>query len=510
MSIVRLVSLVSLLALLGCIGSFCEYNATTSRGLFSLDAAVSNRLRKQTKPSWAEPTEEFGSSSSTNTSSSRYISPLEEFDIDNITASLPAPLSVIEQYKAWHSQEALERDPHNRTFMVAYYQAPLSVGNYLHYFTSAFYWGILTNRTILWKYMDKQTCLKMYHDFDEPFHKKRCLVAGATQADSDNILTRAPWIASYDEWKDKLNLPMTHHMDRMHTQWFRGSKRIDGRKTLLKIISSEFVDTYYQNKLVVDIHPWAFLRMDYHYWMPDLVDLQLETSYAREAVAKLGAWGSEFLFGLLWRYSFDYAAPIRNSVERHADFIQETLDDSTLTFAMHSRHIHSSDKGCNTTLERNAVKEILQQHSKSNMSAIAIVQGRKPTPCQITLLSDRICTIDRTKEWLEGFLGCKAVTAQHDAVDATFSEHGPFSGAGFFRDMLLAGLTARDGMIGSLETSDGFRWRSSSELIEESIAYYRTMRFFKAGNDPTALRTMYWSTIERGNRIFGRVSDTAR
>ena len=153
---------------------------------------------------------------------SLYISPLDEFQIQYASIKeLPNPFRILEQYKAWHSHEALERDPNNRRFIVAYYQCPVSAGNWLHYFTSAMYWGILTNRTVLWTYADVDTCEQLVEDFRNPFSPRRCHVNGTTQSDCETMLVRAPWIPAYEEWNVRLRLPATHHMERRHTQWFR-------------------------------------------------------------------------------------------------------------------------------------------------------------------------------------------------------------------------------------------------------------------------------------------------
>ena len=267
--------------------------------------------------------------------------------------------------------------------------------------------------------------------------------------------------------------------------------------TQQKLESSEFVDIIYNNQLVVDIHPWAFLRMDYHYWMEEFQHMQLGTRYARETVQTLGEWGSQFLFGLLWRYSFDFSVPVRDSVLANPA-VRDSDHDEKLTVAMHSRHTYPNDAGCNISQEQDGMREILQQFQSQQ----ALADGQA-IPCQVTLLSDRTCTIDSMKEWLDQELGCESVMAQHDTVDAVFSEHGPFSGAGFFQDMMMAGLTVRDGMIGSLEPSDGNRWRSSSELVEEAIAYHRTMHYFKSGHDPKNLPSMFFSTVIRDIPTFG-------
>jgi hypothetical protein len=157
----------------------------------------------------------------TSKTETEYRSPLEEFPMQSQDAPLPNVLEVIEQYKQQHSVDALRNDPmiDQRKFIVATYSCPTSAGNWLHYFTSHFFWGILTNRTILWKYADYDTCMGIRADHRYPFNMKRCNVTGVA-ADCGRLLTRAPWIASFDEWKEKLKLPDTYHIAKHHTQWF--------------------------------------------------------------------------------------------------------------------------------------------------------------------------------------------------------------------------------------------------------------------------------------------------
>ena len=82
-------------------------------------------------------------------------------------------------------------------------------------------------------------------------------------------------------------------------------------------------------------------------------------------------------------------------------------------------------------------------------------------------------------------------------ANSVFKEHGPFSGSGFFQDMLLAGMTVQDAMIGSLEPTDGHRWRSSSELIEEQITYYRDMNNWQRGRNPQSMPELVECTLNR-------------
>jgi hypothetical protein len=109
---------------------------------------------------------------------------------------LPVPLQVVEQYKRWHSVDNLIRnDTVGRKYAMAFYRCPMEAGNRMHHFFNDFFWAILTNRTILWKYYDRETCLK----YGRHYSKGTCLTAN-TVDDCAEILLRAPWIPSYDEW----------------------------------------------------------------------------------------------------------------------------------------------------------------------------------------------------------------------------------------------------------------------------------------------------------------------
>ena len=190
-------------------GDAADYSSSRVTTTAAATAAASDSKQQQPEPSrlitaWPN----------------RHVSPLEKFQIKyNSLDDLPQPLRLLEQYKAWHSHEALERDPFHRRYMVAYYQCPVSAGNWLHYLTSTMYWSILTNRTLLWKYADEATCLDLF-DHKQPVANRRCLVANATLQDCNSMIVRAPWIPAYDEWKDRLGLPRTRRLDRTHTQWF--------------------------------------------------------------------------------------------------------------------------------------------------------------------------------------------------------------------------------------------------------------------------------------------------
>jgi hypothetical protein len=114
------------------------------------------------------------------------------------------PLKVFQQYQKWHSAESLEKSPHNRTFAVGYYSCPLEAGNRLHYFFNGLLWAVVTNRTYLWKYFDRETCLASPKR-PGGSHLFNCNATNRVE-DCDTILERAAWLPSYDEWAPKLSL----------------------------------------------------------------------------------------------------------------------------------------------------------------------------------------------------------------------------------------------------------------------------------------------------------------
>ena len=61
--------------------------------------------------------------------------------VDTKLSNLPKPLQVLQQYKAWHSLQALqEHHRDHRRFSLAHYSCPMQAGNRLLHFTnSAFF-----------------------------------------------------------------------------------------------------------------------------------------------------------------------------------------------------------------------------------------------------------------------------------------------------------------------------------------------------------------------------------
>ena len=114
------------------------------------------------------------------------------------------PLAVFRvwnEYKQQHSVEQLRRElvqddtsTYDRRFAVAFYNCPFQAGNRMHHWMNSILWAVMTNRTILWKYFDKETCSEFGYP-SLPFCK-----AANQEEDCRKVLRRPSWIASYDEW----------------------------------------------------------------------------------------------------------------------------------------------------------------------------------------------------------------------------------------------------------------------------------------------------------------------
>jgi len=59
-------------------------------------------------------------------------------------AQLPLPLQVIEQYKRWHSVDAIRRQPHNRTYVKGIIACPYRAGNFVHFMLSDLIFAVMT------------------------------------------------------------------------------------------------------------------------------------------------------------------------------------------------------------------------------------------------------------------------------------------------------------------------------------------------------------------------------
>ena len=127
----------------------------------------------------------------------------------NIKHHNSIPLEILNTYKTFHSHEVLineyesQNGIYDRTFVVGFYSCPNLAGNRLHEFFNSMILAVAHNYTILWKFYDTSTCRAT----GQGRPKLWCDRIVNTIEICDELVSRAPWLASYDEWAEKLDLP---------------------------------------------------------------------------------------------------------------------------------------------------------------------------------------------------------------------------------------------------------------------------------------------------------------
>jgi hypothetical protein len=398
----------------------------------------------------------------------------------NSLKDLPLPLQVVEQYKRWHSVDNLLRnDTFGRKYAIAFYQCPLQAGNRMHHFFNDFLWAILTNRTMLWKYYDRESCLR----YGRKLYGMAICRAANTADDCGEVLLRAPWIPSYDEWSPKLNLsePYEFAFHSTHPKIFKND-RFPWKEGDEKLYGADDGEKYPYQVAVFAQNRFKFNLLE----QEKIQNEMLYTIHGRECAKNLYALGTDFLFGMLHRSSFDFSNPIRASSEIMLD------NRDAVSVAVHSRHIYEYVDGC-----------IIDRETKCMQQILDIAGGDS---VNVRLMSDRECTITHLTTWLNS-RNISVAVAQHAEYKNATSEHGPFAGAGYYHDLALVS-TARSAIVAMR--------RSSSDLLLELVVFNHKMDAWRAGEDVTAsnvyfcyMNYQYNSTASPRQRSAGAVAVTS-
>jgi hypothetical protein len=417
----------------------------------------------------------------------------------NITNDrIPLPLQVLQRYIRQHSVEAIQRDlmkssmdqqqQDERYYAIAFYQCPLQAGNRLHHFWNGLLWSILTNRTVLWKYWDRETCLGYYTD--DNYYKTVICENANTVNDCAHVLQRAPWMMSYDDWKMQQQEPLQQYQEPFVIPYHATitGRHNNNRKVPLP---DNYQDDYgvdllskYPQRVVV----WPMCHFPFTILAEDTTirNLLLQTTDARTMVDQLYSLGADFMFGMLHKYTFEWAEPIRTALARnHVRAGTDHNNDSEYyTVALHSRHRYAGLDGCNIDRETTCLKEIVDQKERD------INHHHKPI--RVSIMSDRPCTVSSLTAWLQNH-NMSALTAAHKEVSPDYvAEHGPFAGDGFFVDMALVSATTRDAFVGMR--------RTSSDLVRELVAFERIMEATEQNVPVDKLRTCTMANEEDPNK----------
>lgn len=402
-------------------------------------------------------------------SSNDYRSILDEYPpLNRDPSDLPIPLKILQEYKRQHSLESLKQSPGCRKYLVASYRCPISAGNRLHEFANSFFWAVVLNRTLLYKYLDEPYCRLLSEKYVHAYDSGQC-TQNSSIVDCDSILDRAPWIPSYDEWRTRLDLAPPYYMK---VQDFGPQSHFQ--------LSPVGIDVAYHRPQVLVIRPVS-RRFDEFSREPRSRPLKLKLNSTLERVDALFSLGHRFLFGLLFRSAFDFRKQIRPTQHSPTGLQRVNLGMQPISIALHSRHVHEEDSGCNVTQEIKCLHNVWRQLPP---------RRRAQVPCTIALLSDRRCTLSSLQTHLaenENGMRCAIVVADHEEGTGAYAEHGPFAGAGFFQDLAVASSIARTAVIGSSQPPHYNTWRTSSEILEELIEYHRFMAAWQEGRDVSSV-----------------------
>lgn len=348
------------------------------------------------------------------------------------------PDQVFLEWKQAHSVDALRSNPHNRTFMIADYSCPREAGNKFHDFTSAMLQAIATNRTVLWRY-------RLYNRW------KR--VGENSMEECERILDRAAWIPSYDEWSKELNLSQPYEMPR-YTDFPEIVEDVSSNQVIvpgiLRGVERKF--DVWQGLLFMEKNGTAtYLSQTYNI-----------NIFEDERIPKLYSQGIAYLYGMLFWESFsmtkDFLATVRNELDTSKPYVRQLGEapKETYTIGLHSRHASHDNAGYDVHKEIQCLDWLISKRQNDTV------------PCAVFIMSDRPATIQNITNYLRRTTNCDAISVSSDPSSqrnlSEIGEHGPFAGAGFFRDLAVASQ-ARSAFTGSP--------RSSSALLLEFIEYKR-------------------------------------
>ena len=396
---------------------------------------------------------------------------------------------VLKRYMMMHSVEQLEQecptrvrehgsleidcpDLARRRFAIGFFSCPQQAGNRIHHFLSAMAWAIATNRTLLWKYYDYDTCRQVGEGYD-----RRICTRTGTRESCEEHLNLAPWIPSYDSWSIvsgkwaeasfwSTHYPPAENETRRKHPWREEDRKQAGIDTderrLLdfgQLLGQDFRDL------------WSRQTRNY------LLHTKEARNIARQLLGKANIMlGGDYLYGMLFNASFSFSDSLRSTSEPTSHLEEEA------TFAIHSRHTSTKDDGSIVTREVQCLHNMLLDAQRR--------------PCRVYVMSDRPKAVRRISDAVKE-MGCNTTTAKHmkNEIKRSFSlEHGPFAGAGLFHDLAIASQ-ARHGLVGTR--------RSSTMLLAELIAFGKVTDAIERGDDQPYVFCDYENDCSCTNVVSG-------
>ena len=383
---------------------------------------------------------------------------IRETEVD---VQLSPPENVFLAYIKRHSAEAIRKEKpeqfQKRKFAIAYYSCPHQLGNRFFHFMNNVLWAVITNRTILYKYLDTATCQKLKDAQPSLYLDDAICNAANLVEDCDKILERTPWLPSFEEFGDETW--DIHRIDFWQTHWFRMSERwirsrypfdeaVHTNMTKVDLIDSKLVEFPALTNVETAQLTSRFTRQEL-----------LVTTDGRVTARKLANLGLRFVYGMFFAEMFRLRKQESEVVKSYYPTQKGNLN--MFSIALHSRHKHVKQKGRNIQNEKDCLTKVM-------------VNRPLEASCQVCAMSDRPLALQKLEEWLESEHGCKLIHVEHSESVKSFSvEHGPNAGAGFAREL---DVCHRYGTHAVVTTSTG-SGASSSALLEALVDYNTNKKY---------------------------------
>jgi hypothetical protein len=340
------------------------------------------------------------------------------------------PIQVIKQYTEWHSTPSTT---HQTKYAIVNYACPTSrMGEEagLERFFNDMIWSIVTNRTILWRYIEPEPC-----------EGASCELHVPLVSDCDTLLRRPDWIQAYDQ--------TVLNSEPVHLYLAKSDEPLDtARKLRWSGKAADIVD------IEVVVFPVLTRKRLQDYLHSDIgKSWLLTTAWSRRAANLLYEQSSQFLCGALL-YTFLEMLPIIKVDGRPQDM--PSLQDEHDSFALNV--INKGQDSIETA--KSCVEEVFEKLGTVRSKPCYFFSMETP-PFELSQsISNSNCSI-----W----------TAQVEAFGDPLSRS-----LNYFRHLALL-ARARSGYILDVD---------ESPLVRDLIEYNRRLETWKAGRDPPILQEL--------------------
>ena len=386
-----------------------------------------------------------------------------------VSQPLLPPIAVVEEWKRHHSLQAIHAHPHNRSYIVVSYSCPRQFGIQSCDILSGFLQAIVSNRTLLVYYGNLGNWTTRGIN-----HPSVC----------DRILQRHDWVPEYHALAPNLpkrvpvQIPARMYDRTNKTVFFEAVMQGKGLNTAFlstqrvlepaRFPRTSNVTEVYEGLLVLT-NPVAARFISSAYGLG-------ENFHQDPLVQQLYSRGVSFLYGMLFDQLFDFTAEFKDTLGKHE---VRAPPKEEISIGLHSRHTSPKDDGSNVKQEVACLDSILhhfqeKQSRRTFFGSSSKKNASSSLPCSLYIMSDRPATLQNLGRAAKQ-RDCQVIQTQHTQSPAhhnSVDEHGPFAGAGYFRDLLVVSQ-AQSAYI-SLR-------RSSSALVDELIEHRRHVEAWENG-----------------------------